>query len=59
MPEAEVTLMAHNWLLYMAAFAIAFSVALLTTPFARKLAIKFHAVDFPRARGDVYKRQGL
>ncbi len=51
MPEAEVTLMAHNWLLYMAAFAIAFAVALLTTPFARSLAIRFHAVDFPRARG--------
>lgn len=43
--------MAHNWLLYMAAFAIAFVIALLTTPFARRLAIKFHAVDFPRARG--------
>lgn len=43
--------MAHNWLLYMAAFAVAFGVALLTTPFARRLAIRFHAVDFPRARG--------
>ncbi len=43
--------MAHNWLLYMAAFSIAFIVALLTTPLARRLAIKFHAVDFPRARG--------
>lgn len=43
--------MAHNWLLFMAAFAISFLVSLLTTPFARKLAIKFHAVDYPRARG--------
>jgi UDP-GlcNAc:undecaprenyl-phosphate GlcNAc-1-phosphate transferase len=43
--------MAHDWLLYMAVFAIAFAIALLTTPFARRLAIKFHAVDFPRARG--------
>jgi UDP-GlcNAc:undecaprenyl-phosphate GlcNAc-1-phosphate transferase len=43
--------MAHNWLLYMAVFFIAFGIALLTTPMARSLAIKFHAVDFPRARG--------
>jgi len=35
----------------MAAFAISFAIALLTTPFARRLAVKFHAVDFPRARG--------
>lgn len=43
--------MSHNWLLYMAAFAVSFIIALVTTPFARRLAVKFHAVDFPRSRG--------
>ena len=43
--------MSHNWLLYLAAFATSFAITLLTTPFARDLAYKFHAVDYPRARG--------
>ena len=43
--------MSQNWLLYITAFAISFAITLLTTPFARKLAFKFQAVDYPRARG--------
>lgn len=43
--------MSQNWLLYIAAFAISFAVTLVTTPVAKKLAFKFKAVDFPRARG--------
>lgn len=43
--------MTHNWLLYLVSFAVSFIISLLTTPFARDLAIKFHAVDYPRARG--------
>lgn len=43
--------MSHDWLLYMTAFATAFAVTMLTTPLARKIAYKFKAVDYPRARG--------
>lgn len=43
--------MSHDWLLYLAAFAISFSVSILATPWARDIAYKFHAVDYPRARG--------
>lgn len=43
--------MSQNWLLYITAFAISFAVTLVTTPWARKLAFKLKAVDFPRARG--------
>jgi UDP-GlcNAc:undecaprenyl-phosphate GlcNAc-1-phosphate transferase len=35
----------------MAGFSIAFAITLLTTPLAKRLAYKFHAVDYPRARG--------
>jgi UDP-GlcNAc:undecaprenyl-phosphate GlcNAc-1-phosphate transferase len=43
--------MSHDWLLYIAAFFISFAVTLLFTPVAKTLAYKFHAVDYPRARG--------
>ena len=43
--------MSDTWLLYLASFAVAFSISLLTTPMAKRLGIKFHAVDYPRARG--------
>ncbi len=43
--------MSQNWLLYITAFAISFAVTLVTTPLAKKLAFKFKAVDYPRARG--------
>lgn len=43
--------MSHDWLLYMTAFATAFAVSLFATPYAKKLAYKFKAVDYPRARG--------
>lgn len=43
--------MSQDWLLYIAAFAVSFAITLFTTPFARKVAFKFQAVDYPRARG--------
>ncbi|MGN1317903.1 MAG: glycosyltransferase family 4 protein [Lachnospirales bacterium] len=43
--------MSQNWLLYITAFAVSFTITLLTTPFAKKVAFKFQAVDYPRARG--------
>jgi UDP-GlcNAc:undecaprenyl-phosphate GlcNAc-1-phosphate transferase len=41
----------NNWLLYIAAFASAFAIALLCTPFAKKLSVRFGAVDYPKKRG--------
>ncbi|MCL2592298.1 MAG: undecaprenyl/decaprenyl-phosphate alpha-N-acetylglucosaminyl 1-phosphate transferase [Defluviitaleaceae bacterium] len=41
----------HNWLLYIAAFASAFGIALFTTPFAKKISIKLGAIDYPKKRG--------
>ncbi len=43
--------MTHNWLLYMAAFATSFAISLLATPFAKKLAFKLKAIDYPKSRG--------
>ncbi len=43
--------MEHNWLLYIAAFATAFAVSLLTTPFAKRMSVKFGAIDQPKKRG--------
>jgi len=40
----------HDWILYLAAFACAFGIALVATPYAKKLAYKFNAVKHPRAR---------
>ncbi|MCL2753640.1 MAG: undecaprenyl/decaprenyl-phosphate alpha-N-acetylglucosaminyl 1-phosphate transferase, partial [Defluviitaleaceae bacterium] len=47
-PEYELV---HNWLLYVVVFAAAFSITLLLTPWARKVAVRLNAVDQPRARG--------
>ena len=41
----------HNWILYIAAFACAFGVCLLTTPFAKRMSIKLGAIDYPKKRG--------
>jgi UDP-GlcNAc:undecaprenyl-phosphate GlcNAc-1-phosphate transferase len=43
--------MNHNWLLYIAAFAVSFAVSLLATPLARKLSVKVGAIDLPKKRG--------
>ncbi len=43
--------MEHNWLLYIAAFALAFSIALLTTPFTKIISKKLGAIDYPKSRG--------
>jgi len=47
--------MEHDWLLYLAAFACAFAIALATTPFAKKVAFRLGAVQAPRAR-DMHKK---
>jgi len=41
----------HNWLLYIAAFASAFGICLLTTPFAKRMSMKLGAIDYPKKRG--------
>ena len=41
----------HNYLLYIAAFAVAFGVSLYTTPYSKKLSRKLGAIDYPKARG--------
>lgn len=43
--------MERDWVLYIAAFACAFSVTLAATPFTKKLSHKTGAIDYPRARG--------
>ena len=48
-------LVEHNWLLYIAAFACAFAITLVTTPFAKWLSVKCGAIDYPKDRG-VYKK---
>ena len=45
----------HNWLLYIAAFACAFAITLVTTPFAKWLSVKCGAIDYPMDRG-VHKK---
>ena len=40
----------RDWLLYLAAFACAFGISLLATPFAKKCAYRFNAVKYPRER---------
>lgn len=47
--------MNHNWLLYIAAFASAFAITLVTTPMAKKLSEKVGAIDYPKERG-VHKK---
>ena len=41
----------HDWTLYIAVFACAFAVSMLTTPLAKKLSVRFNAIDYPRHRG--------
>ena len=48
-------LVEHNWLLYIAAFACAFAITLVTTPFAKWLSDKCGAIDYPKDRG-VHKK---
>ncbi len=45
--------MNRDWILYIAAFAVAFGVTLLTTPFSKKLSFKIgrKAIDYPKKRG--------
>ena len=43
--------MAHNWLLYIAAFACAFAISLVTTPLAKRISELTGAIDYPKARG--------
>ncbi len=45
----------HNWLLYIAAFASAFAITLVTTPFAKWVSVKAGAIDYPKDRG-VHKK---
>lgn len=47
----EIFVYEHNWLLYIAAFACAFGICLLTTPFAKRMSIKLGAIDYPKKRG--------
>jgi len=47
----EIFVYEHNWLLYIAAFACAFGICLLTTPFAKRISIKLGAIDYPKKRG--------
>ena len=47
----ELFVYQHNWLLYIAAFVCAFSICLLTTPFAKRMSIKLGAIDYPKKRG--------
>ncbi len=41
----------YTWLLYIAAFAVAFALTLFLTPVAKKISIKVGAVDKPKKRG--------
>ncbi len=41
----------HDWILYLAAFASAFGITLVTTPFAKWVSIKVGAIDQPKNRG--------
>ena len=43
--------MVHNWVLYIAAFASAFAISMVATPFAKKVSEKLGAIDYPNARG--------
>ena len=45
----------HDWVLYIAAFASAFGIALVATPFAKKLSFRVNAVQHPRER-DMHKQ---
>lgn len=53
--EGDDFLLQHNWLLYIAAFASAFAITLVMTPFAKWLSFKCGAIDYPKDRG-VHKK---
>lgn len=40
----------QNWLLYIAAFATAFGVAIFTAPYVKKVAERWGAIDYPKRR---------
>ena len=46
----------YHWLVYLVAFFVGFSITILTTPFAKKVSIKYGAIDKPKKRG-VSKRE--
>ncbi|MCL1924658.1 MAG: undecaprenyl/decaprenyl-phosphate alpha-N-acetylglucosaminyl 1-phosphate transferase [Defluviitaleaceae bacterium] len=46
----------YHWLIYLVAFFVGFSTSILTTPLAKKISIKFGAIDKPKKRG-VSKRE--
>ena len=50
MPYYMAYYIERDWILYLAAFASAFSISLFATPFARKCAFRFGAVKYPRER---------
>jgi len=41
----------HNWLLYIAAFAVAFGITMFVTPFSKTMSNLFGAIDYPKKRG--------
>jgi len=41
----------HNWLLYIAAFAVAFGATLFATPYSKKFSAAIGAIDLPKKRG--------
>lgn len=41
----------YHWLIYLVAFLAAFSVALMSTPWAKAISVKLNAIDHPRKRG--------
>lgn len=41
----------QNWLLYIAAFACSFAVAIYMTPVAKKLSVRWGAIAYPKSRG--------
>ena len=45
----------RDWILYLAAFACAFGISLVATPFAKKWAFKLNAVQYPRDR-DIHNK---
>jgi len=43
--------LAHDWLLYLAAFASAFAISIVMTPVAKTVSMKVGAIDYPKDRG--------
>jgi len=41
----------HNWLLYIAAFAVAFGITLFATPLSKTMSTMIGAIDYPKKRG--------